>query len=76
LRGAELLAEKEIPMKRLLLLVVVLVITLAAPVLSLPPLCSCPSCASNSNPCSLRQGTSYVVTNCGTYFGTYCTHPS
>jgi hypothetical protein len=63
-------------MKRLLLLVVALVITLAAPVLSLPPLCSCPYCAANNGPCSLKQGTGYVVSNCGTYFGTYCTHPN
>ncbi|HEX4959229.1 MAG TPA: hypothetical protein VF173_00220 [Thermoanaerobaculia bacterium] len=66
-------------MKRLTLVLVALVLTVlavAAPVLSLPPLCSCPSCAFNNNPCSQKQGTGYVVTTCGTYFGTFCTHPN
>ena len=63
-------------MKRLLLLTIALVLTLAAPLLSLPPLCSCPYCASTNGPCSLKQGTGYVVTNCGPYFGSHCTGPN
>jgi hypothetical protein len=66
-------------MKRLTLLLAALllvVLATAAPVLSLPPLCSCPFCASNNGPCSYNPGTGYVITSCGTYFGSHCTGPN
>jgi hypothetical protein len=63
-------------MKRLLLLVIALVLTLAAPLLSRPPLCSCPFCASNNGPCSYDSPGGVVITTCGTYFGSHCTGPN
>jgi hypothetical protein len=63
-------------MKRLLLLVAALVLTLAAPLLSRPPLCNCPFCASNNNPCSYDSPSGVVITTCGAYFGSHCTGPN
>ncbi|MBW8877612.1 MAG: hypothetical protein JF614_21815 [Acidobacteria bacterium] len=66
-------------MKRLILLLAaftLVVLAAAAPVIARPPLCSCPFCASTNAPCSYNPGTGFVTLSCGTYFGTYCTHPN
>ncbi|HSS47333.1 MAG TPA: hypothetical protein VLX28_00170 [Thermoanaerobaculia bacterium] len=66
-------------MKRLTLLLTALllvVLATAAPVLSRPPLCNCPFCASNNGPCSYDSPGGVVITTCGVYFGSHCTGPN
>lgn len=65
-------------MKKLVILLFLLALALAAQLLAFPPLCSCPFCYSNpgTTSCTLKTGSGYTVVTCGYYIPRYCEGPA
>lgn len=65
-------------MRKVFVLLFLLALAAVAPLLGLPPLCSCPFCYSNpgTTSCSLSTGSGYTVVTCGYYIPRYCEGPA